>query len=272
MEDDGSHTLEMPLPLVRKKNWPICKPILYHDIQAEVEPRMRRIVWMGYVGWYALILVYFWNLLSVMAVLFSDGGFSKFFSSCLAAIYLLFGPMIGFFGYKKLYDLGVDLKSMNYGLWCLIFVPQAIFAVFLAFGIEGTGGSGLVEMIYQYRDNDNAAALFNLISLLLWGLVITYDVYMIIAVRLTLSAAKSPPTEGQVDGVLSLDEDEEQGTSAIGSLTKRRNEEEYVDEEIHDSRSTAPQQQQQPAAAVAQQPPPAVLRNDAPPIPQNFLD
>jgi hypothetical protein len=44
--------LEAKLKVENKKNWPICYPILYHNISEEIPEKGRRVVREGYMAWW----------------------------------------------------------------------------------------------------------------------------------------------------------------------------------------------------------------------------
>jgi hypothetical protein len=45
---------------IQKKNWPICKPFLYHNIKEEIQPGLKqKVCYIGYFTWMGSVNHYF---------------------------------------------------------------------------------------------------------------------------------------------------------------------------------------------------------------------
>ncbi|EFJ49365.1 hypothetical protein VOLCADRAFT_80622 [Volvox carteri f. nagariensis] len=119
--------LEAKLSEQNKKNWPICYPILYHDISAEIPPKGRRVVREGYMAWWGLVICLIWNWFCTCVMLGQNVN-QKVPSWFLALVYLITGvPLSWWLWYKRLYN-GAKADSAFSFIWFFIW-----FAVHTAF-------------------------------------------------------------------------------------------------------------------------------------------
>eukprot|EP00798_Chlamydomonas_sp_ICE-L_P001699 gene1699-33102_t len=121
--------------VVHTKNWPVCYPLIYHDINAEIPPQSIRVVKEVYWSWYGLVFCLSWNWFCACVILGSDedGKVSSWF---LAAIYWLAGIPLGFIlWYRKLYN-GAKAESSFSFMWFFAFYALNIaFCIWSAVGV-----------------------------------------------------------------------------------------------------------------------------------------
>jgi len=151
-----------------KLNWPPCKPILYHNIAAEIPHHLQSLVKFAYTSWYALILVYIWNCVALGSVLFTIGDFENILGFILSIIYILVGPIVGFFIYRLLYNAAKTAKGSLYMLYMCFFSLEILLFIFFAVGVAETGGSGFILMIDSFDDGFHITAIFQLVACLAW--------------------------------------------------------------------------------------------------------
>lgn len=57
--------------IVKRKNWPKLRPLIYLDIDAEVPAERQRMVKNGLFAWYVAAAAYSWNFIVMLIALFS---------------------------------------------------------------------------------------------------------------------------------------------------------------------------------------------------------
>lgn len=119
----------------RKRNWPICCPIIFHSISEECQPAKAKMVRMAYNTFLFFIVMLVWQFICVssMVLRFHGGGLAAWF---LCSIYMLAGmPGAYFLWYKRCYNLGktgyghircITFLLIHFGfcLYCTIAIPS----------------------------------------------------------------------------------------------------------------------------------------------------
>eukprot|EP01089_Gocevia_fonbrunei_P013662 TRINITY_DN3548_c0_g1_i2.p1 TRINITY_DN3548_c0_g1~~TRINITY_DN3548_c0_g1_i2.p1 ORF type:complete len:289 (-),score=44.49 TRINITY_DN3548_c0_g1_i2:70-936(-) len=151
-----------------KKNFPICYPILYHNISADIPPEHRFLVRLTYTTWYAIIIAYIVNSIALGSIAFSDGGSENIIGWVLSIVFILVGPIFAFCVYKSLYNGCKTGKSSYYVLFLCFFIMQLLLEIFFAVGLKETGASGFVLMIEAFENHHTIPGFLQLISCLIW--------------------------------------------------------------------------------------------------------
>jgi len=172
-------TREQTVGRGRVKNWPRCRPILYHSIDGEIPQEQRGLVKRAYYGWFGIVFALTWNLLVVAAVLAVGGSIPGFFLGL--AFWLVSIPM-SFFTYKRLYEAARKGKSSTYILYFIMLWMSFLVYGWLAAGVDGWGGGGIVICIDQIGSH-LVVGIFALVDVVLMGLVILYHLYIFVAAR-----------------------------------------------------------------------------------------
>ena len=75
--------------ILRPKNYPPCYPVIYHDINAEVEFSRRKMVRIGFIIWNIEFCAWFYNSLVVTVLFFADDKIVSAFSLVVAYMAVL---------------------------------------------------------------------------------------------------------------------------------------------------------------------------------------
>ncbi|KAG2435137.1 hypothetical protein HXX76_007222 [Chlamydomonas incerta] len=120
---------------IKKKNWPICYPILYHDIAEEIPAQARRIVREGYMTWYGLCICLLWNWFCTCVMLGTNAN-QKVPSWFLGLLYMLLGiPLSWWLWYKRLYN-GAKVDSALGFVWFFVwFAVHTAFCIWAAIAV-----------------------------------------------------------------------------------------------------------------------------------------
>jgi hypothetical protein len=224
---DLANTYQIP----PKKNWPICKPFLYHNISGEIPAGIRRrAAYMGYFGWMVFSLVLVANFAGSLLTSFSKvnnsntSGIERVIEKVefmlFAGLYVLIGIPIHFIlSYWPLYQA---MRTVKIGRFTLFFIGYAIPVVFCAFCIGGWytyGSCGIYVAILYFPTSGNgnvAAFVYNIVMACIWGVMLLYFLIIyIMAIRVfryekhTLAKARDHARSSIMSTVAS---------SAIGSI------------------------------------------------------
>lgn len=105
---DRENVLKNP----REPNWPRCRPLLYHNIDADMtEPSVKRLVRFAYFGWLAFLVAVLWNFICMFAAIIVDGAVGDFI---LSIVFCVFLPPIFFLIYRILYRAGRYVIQHHY--------------------------------------------------------------------------------------------------------------------------------------------------------------
>lgn len=169
---------------VKPKNWPKCKPILYHDIYAEIPTPNQPVCKAGYYCWMISVSAYIMNFLTVSIQFFmGQGTLACFIFAALAGVtgvfcswwtvyqslYAALQTNGGSFAYGK-YFIHKSI-SILWALWTFIAPPIGSLACFVA---------GLFVMIDQFSVGGSKGAVggtLSIINMVLWGLVLLLASY-----------------------------------------------------------------------------------------------
>jgi len=178
---------EQPV-FVRRKNWPICLPLLYHDIDADIkEPAAKNVVRYAYFGWFGFYVAVIMNCIGETAVMIDNASLDTILDFILSLVYIIALPAGAFFTYRFLYNGAREIKSVSIYVFFCLFAVQVMIEIFLAIGLEKFGGAGFVSMIDMFEKSHLIAALLVMGGTILWVLIIVYDIWIFYRVRLLLN-------------------------------------------------------------------------------------
>lgn len=181
------------IPPYKKPNFPICYPIVYHNISDEIEAGVRRkIAYMGYIGWFILIGLVVLNFLCACATIaapVSTGGIIDPTAKAKFIIISLLWIIIGIPGHFIVcyWPLYTTMRSCHAGRFFLFFIGYAIAIIMSGFAISGLyeyGPCGIIAAIAYLGAVGEAPWVFimQLAMAGLWGLQLAYYVIIYIMV------------------------------------------------------------------------------------------
>jgi len=186
---------------IKKKNWPICKPFLYHNIKEEIQPGLKRnTAYIGYIAWIALSVMFVVNLaISITTIVLpvdKDNGITDNLGRVkfvlFAAIMSAVGPVAHFaICYWPLYKA---LSMLTIGRFTLFFFGYAVAILYGMFCISGWYDYGmcgilLAIMYFPRGDVGNAAAFgLNLGMAVIWTIfTLIFIIVYIICIKIARS-------------------------------------------------------------------------------------
>ena len=173
---------EISATIERRPNWPSCRPVLYHDIRAEIAEENRAMVQTAYMTWLGTAFGYTLNAV-VMTLIFWSGlgaGIGDWFFACLFAVA---GVPISFqTWYRVLYNAGKRRQSgmftsaiyirffMHFGfhlamvVWMLASIP-----------VVGSMCAGIITTMLVFSKEDGSWGEFvgflSFLNVLVWGMI-----------------------------------------------------------------------------------------------------
>eukprot|EP01027_Heterolobosea_sp_BB2_P014801 GEZU01021235.1.p1 GENE.GEZU01021235.1~~GEZU01021235.1.p1 ORF type:complete len:251 (-),score=40.75 GEZU01021235.1:83-835(-) len=173
--------------LEKKKNWPRCRPLVYHNIADEVqEGRKRNIVRAAYTGWLIFCCIMCLNFIAALITIFcptrqSVGSKAKLVIVSFIMIFIA-SPLHFLLSYWPLYQLGKDPKPGRYGFFFVLYFCNILYTVFMLAGYSDFGAVGIYLTI---KVSHNLVALcVSLIMTFFWlGMVIYFLVIYFAVVR-----------------------------------------------------------------------------------------
>jgi len=110
---------EQPV-FVRRKNWPICMPLLYHDIDADItDPASKNIVRYAYFGWFGFYVAVIMNCIGETVVMIESAGLTTILDFILSLVYIVALPAGAFLAYRFLYNGVRESKSVTFYVFFL---------------------------------------------------------------------------------------------------------------------------------------------------------
>ncbi|KAI8919571.1 scamp family-domain-containing protein [Entophlyctis helioformis] len=161
-------------------NWPPFYPMVHHDISVSIpqesQPTVTRLykLWLGTVATLAI------NAVAALFILLAhpDNMSTIVSDFAVAAIYVVLISALSFATWYFPAYLAFKTNSSLYSYIFLVFNGfHILFAAYMAIGIPGSGGCGLVTLIAVASDGKLLAALFTAVAFAGWatvGFVSTY--------------------------------------------------------------------------------------------------
>lgn len=172
---------EISATLEKRPNWPSCRPVLYHDIRAEVAEENRGMVTAAYMTWMLASFGYCLNFL-VITLNFTIGGsgIGDWFFACLFAAA---GVPISFqTWYRVLYNAGKRTRhnmftSAQYIRFFVHFFFHFLMVVWMLASIPvvGTMCAGVITTMLIFSNADGAwdefVGFLSFLNVLVWAAV-----------------------------------------------------------------------------------------------------
>jgi uncharacterized membrane protein len=181
---------------VQKKNWPICKPFLYHSIKDEIQPGLKqKTAYVAYFTWMALSFAFLLNFALAFVTIFVPAEGTNGIPNTLdkvkfvlfAGILFAIGPMTHFaICYWPLYKA---LSTLTIGRFTLFFIGYAVAILFTLFCVAGWydyGACGIVLAIMYFPTGSSSGLAFglNLMMAVIWAIfALIFIIIYIICIR-----------------------------------------------------------------------------------------
>jgi len=174
----------------RKPNWPICRPFIYHDINADMTtPELVRLVRIAYIAWMVASVSLVYNFVALLANLIgaSQSG-TAIGDMILSIVYCMILLPVWFLIYRLLYRSGRKRKpSLFVGFFCLYVLQLTAYAG-MAVGFPGTGCGGFWIMLDSFKEN-KVVGIMLLVSSVLWCICFALGVFIFILARVQYSVS-----------------------------------------------------------------------------------
>ncbi|KAG9285059.1 hypothetical protein G9A89_009870 [Geosiphon pyriformis] len=150
---------------VGKRNWPPIFPIIYHDINVDIDEAYEKsLAKRSFNLWKMYCVTLMINLVAVIALATTRIWNSMISSIILAALYLLILPVVDFAG--RHWNLYRGLRTQSSLLLRVFLVAQVIFLIFdllLGIGWFAGGGGGIIAATECFRRKKVGAGILSLI-------------------------------------------------------------------------------------------------------------
>ncbi|GFR40154.1 hypothetical protein Agub_g710 [Astrephomene gubernaculifera] len=172
---------------LEKKNWPICYPILYHNISEEIPEGRRRPVYEGYMAWWGLFICLAWNLFCACVMLGQDVN-QKVPSWFLALLYIICGvPLSWWLWYKRLYNGAKSDSTFGFVwffLWFLVHTAYCTWAaIAMPFSASQWSFAGFITAM-KALDVNNFAGIIYLVGAGCWSVEAAFSWWILVDVWL----------------------------------------------------------------------------------------
>jgi len=160
-------------------NWPPFRPILYHDIKADIPEQFQTHTWRLHYVCMATWLTLSWNWFVMAAGFFSSQG-AGIMDFIWASIYLGLGAVLAWkTWYKSLYiSLKGGGKSFRWFLFIICYIGHTIFVCVGAAGFPSFATCGLFFMIKMF-DQSTFLGIMAFIGFALWSTVAFFSVMLL---------------------------------------------------------------------------------------------
>lgn len=173
--------LEKELGGRKKRNWPVCLPLWYHDIGEEIPERSRRAVRYAYMAWWGLVICMTFQVVCASIMLGYKNAGDRVASWFLAIIYWVLGVPLGMvLWYRRLYNAARDDGTVGYFAFFLFFLVHIGWCVWCTiafpFSSERWSFSGFIAGIEAF-DISNAAGTIYMIAASCWAVESLWSIY-----------------------------------------------------------------------------------------------
>jgi len=171
-------------------NWPRCRPLIRHDISADMPtPEAVRFVRLAYGGWIAGSVMLGINAICLLAVLIEEGSGQAIGDFVLACVYFLILTIIWFLIYRILYKAAKKAKPALYIVYWVFYFFVMLTHIFVVVGFPGCGVGGLWYMFQQFSHQKMASGFMLLANSILWGCLSAYCIMIYIWSRVQYNQA-----------------------------------------------------------------------------------
>jgi len=188
--EDRRKELKKSGKLGKRVNWPICKPLIYHNIDEEMpNVTLRRLVKVAYAQWIFAVVCLIFNVAALLAILIGNSGTKEIGDFILSIVYFFILFPSWFIIYRLLYRASRKQKpSLFAAFMCLYFLEIVAFCG-IAVGVKGTGSAGFLQMIEAFRDINTATGVVVLICAAFWCISAVWSIYIFVMTRIQYSSA-----------------------------------------------------------------------------------
>jgi len=193
---------------IKKKNWPKCYPLVYHNIDEDMStPDLKRLAKIGYSGWMLSVAALIINIVTLCAVMIATGDGQAIGSFILSIIYfILLAPLWFLLYIKFLYRAASNGKPILYIVFLIFFSIEIIAFIGFAVGVPGTGSGGFFLMTNTFKDDHKAAGFVVLGGSIVWCICCAYGVLLFILTRLEYRNAGGLKKAKQEMGEIAIDQ------------------------------------------------------------------
>ena len=194
---------EISATLEKRPNWPSCRPVLYHDIRAEVAEENRGMVTAAYITWMLASFGYCLNFLVItLNFTICGSGIGDWFFACLFAAA---GVPISFqTWYRVLYNAGKRRRhtvftSAQYVRFFTHFVFHLLMVVWMLASIPvvGTMCAGVITTMRIFANADGVwdefVGFLSFLNVLVWAAVGFSSLYVGGCAMTRFRAGGGPP-------------------------------------------------------------------------------
>jgi len=173
-------------------NWPRCRPIVYHNIQKEMQnPELVSLVRFGYGAWIFGQYALSFNSIALLVVLINGGkeATANIGGFVLSLIFMVLGTVLSFIIYRVLYRGGRKYRPRTFVLYFLLLWIEILCYALFALGWQGSGAGGFILMINMFKNKSTVAGIFLIVSCANWTILAIYGITIFIRARVLYSRA-----------------------------------------------------------------------------------
>jgi len=167
---------------LRVPNWPKWpKPILYHDIEADItEAEPKRMVKKVYFTWFLTAFCTTWNMICLFMAIFVNVPSISVASSFGAALFfwIFWVPLSFVLWYRPLYNAARKNRSSLYVFFIITFAIHIGVCILYILGVWTTGAAGIISSIDLLKNGAVGVGVCFLISTSAWLLNILFSIYV----------------------------------------------------------------------------------------------
>ncbi|GMH40950.1 hypothetical protein BSKO_08854 [Bryopsis sp. KO-2023] len=180
------HVLTMSDQMKRVKNWPRCRPILYHDIDVEIPDSSKGLIKMAYATWCLTAGGFCLNWLVICIMLIANFATVDLMDWHLATFATGTGIPLSFrMWYHRMYKRARDgqkLDSVGLVIHMSFGVAWAIWTV-LSIPNYGDMGAGLFPLLKAFADDNTTLGLACFLNMVIWTLSAVFILCLLKGVR-----------------------------------------------------------------------------------------
>ncbi|CAG9465563.1 unnamed protein product [Pedinophyceae sp. YPF-701] len=170
--------------IVPAKNWPRCRPILYHSIRDEIPEQHKALVRVAYFTWLLSAAAFALNwvvILAMLAASVASTGWGDLFMATLVAVCGVPGAWV--LWYRALYFATVTGKTRKYVRAFVFLAVHLAWAVWTVVGVPTLAeyAVGFFKMFSAFDGGGGKGVFFGLVALanvVVWGLVALLSVVL----------------------------------------------------------------------------------------------
>ncbi|KAI8803267.1 scamp family-domain-containing protein [Cladochytrium replicatum] len=148
-------------PPDRRKNFPVCWPVMYHNIDDEI-PEQHRLTMRWVYTLFIFNMATLWgNVLAafIMVITHADGVTTAGKDLGMGVVYAVFAPVAAFFSwYRPVYNAFMKNSSMYYFLFFIFNGIHLVFNIYMCIGVPGSGSASTINMITMFSTPNTVMA------------------------------------------------------------------------------------------------------------------